>query len=43
MYMKYLIIALYGGVVSYPYYRIMQGCSVFPYGSLDERVESVTM
>jgi len=42
MYMKYLIIALCGDVASYPYYGIMQRCSIFLYGSLDECVESVT-
>jgi len=39
MYMKYFIITLCGDVVSYPYYCIMQKCSIFPYGSLDECVE----
>jgi len=42
MYMKYLIIALCGDVVSSVYYCIMQRCSIFPYGSLDECVVSVT-
>jgi hypothetical protein len=41
--MKYLTIALGGDFVSYRYYRIMQKCSIFPYGSLDESVESVTI
>jgi len=27
--------------VSNPYYYIVQRCSIFPYGSLDECVESV--
>ena len=39
MCMKYFIIALCGDVVSYPYYCIMQRCSIFLYGSLDECVE----
>ena len=36
MYMKYLIIALCGDVVSYPCYSITQRgiSSIFPYGSL---------
>ena len=38
MYMKSFIIALYGDVVSYLYYCIMQRC-IFPYGSFDECVE----
>jgi hypothetical protein len=40
MYMKYFIVALFGDVVSYPYYCSVQIC-IFPYGSLDEYVESV--
>jgi len=40
--MKYLIIAVCGDVASNLYYCIMKRCSIFPYGSLDERVESVT-
>jgi len=43
MYMKYLIIALCGDVLSYPYYCIMQRCSIFLYGFLDESVETVTV
>ena len=38
-----IIIALCGDVLSYPYYRLIQRCSIFPYGSLDECVESVTI
>jgi hypothetical protein len=39
MYMKYFIIALCTDVLSYVYYWIMQRCSIFLYGSLDECVE----
>jgi len=44
MYIKYFIIALYGDVVSYPYYCIMQKCSIWKwsiwkYGSIYECVE----
>jgi len=42
MYMKYLIIILRGDAASSAYYCIMQRCSIFPYGSLDEYVVSVT-
>jgi len=39
MYMKYFIIAFCGDVVSYLYYCVMQRCTIFPYGSLDECIE----
>jgi hypothetical protein len=37
--MKYFIIAMCRDVVSYVYYCIIQMCSTFLYGSLDECVE----